>query len=59
MKMNRRSKRRKGRQAKQGVTLEPKGKESGCGSILAATSNEHSILGVQMIPKTSKYYPLY
>jgi len=59
MKVNRWSKRRKGKQAKQGGTLEPEGKESGCGSIPSATSNEHSILGVQTIPKTSIHYPLY
>jgi len=40
-------------------SLEPKGKESGCGSLLHATSNEQSILGVETIPKTSLQYPLY
>ena len=51
--MNRWLRRRKISQAKQGGALGPKGKESGCGSLSYATSNEQSILGVKTAPKAS------
>ena len=51
--MNRWLRRRKISQAKQGGTLGSKGKESGCGSLSYATSNEQCILGVKTAPKTS------